>query len=85
MAMALISPNEPRTVGDKVGARVAQVEAAEFIVAPPLYWVTCNNSIVADQYAYIENKFVKIPEIALELLLADTPPPETVIDIVREF
>lgn len=82
MAMALISPNEPRTVGDKVGARVAQVEMAEFIVAPPLYWVTCNNSIVADQWAYVENRFVKIPEV----VLADpTDNTQQVIDVIREF
>lgn len=81
--MALISPNEPRTVGDKVGARVAQVEMAEFYVAEPLYWVNCNNSIVADQWAYVENKFVKIPEIIIPL--PDIPPPDQVIDTVREF
>lgn len=82
MARALISPDEPRTVGDKVGARVAQVGAAEFFVAPPLYWVTCNNSITADEWAYIENKFVKIPEIILEPVL---PAADAVIDVIREF
>ena len=83
MAMALISPNEPRTVGDKVGARVAQVEMAEFFVAEPLFWVTCNNSITADEWAYIDNKFVKIPEIVLNL--PNIEPPEQIIDVVREF
>jgi hypothetical protein len=87
MARALISPNEPRTVGDKVGARVAQVEIAEFFVAEPLFWVTCNNSIVADQWAYVENKFVRIPEIVLELPVIGTPDPQPdqVIDVIREF
>lgn len=83
MARALISPDEPRTVGDKVGSRVVQVEAAEFIVAPPLHWVTCNNSIVADEWAYVENKFVKIPEVVLTL--PDILPPEEIIDVLREF
>jgi hypothetical protein len=45
---ALISPNEPR----ETGYRVAQVEQQEFEVAPPLFWVTCANNVVADQFWY---------------------------------
>lgn len=45
---ALISPNETR----EAGYRVAQVEQQEFEVAPPLFWVTCANDIVADQFWY---------------------------------
>lgn len=85
MARALISPDEPRTVGDKVGARVAQVELAEFNVAPPLYWVTCNNSITADEWAYIENKFVKIPELVLNIPPEIADPAKQIIDVIREF
>lgn len=33
-------------------ARVAEVASAEFEVAPPLFWVACDNTIVADQWYY---------------------------------
>jgi len=45
---ALISPVE--TV--QTGYRVAQVESQEFEVASPLFWVTCEGNIVADQFWY---------------------------------
>ena len=32
--------------------RVAQVEETEFEVANPLFWVDCNNSVVADLWYY---------------------------------
>jgi len=47
---ALISPNEPR----ETGYRVAQVEDdnLQFDVADPLFWVSCSNEILADQFWY---------------------------------
>jgi len=47
---ALISPIEPK----ETGYRVAQVvsDIAEFGVAEPLFWVSCSNEIVADQFWY---------------------------------
>jgi hypothetical protein len=45
---ALISPNETR----ETGYRVAQVQQQEFEVAEPLFWVTCENNVVADQFWY---------------------------------
>jgi len=47
---ALISPNEPR----ETGYRVAQVENdnLQFDVADPLFWISCNNEILADQFWY---------------------------------
>lgn len=45
---ALISPIEPR----ETGYRVAQVEAQEFGVAPPLFWVDCADTDKADQCWY---------------------------------
>jgi hypothetical protein len=47
---ALISPNEPR----EVGYRVAEVEPDDkvFDVAPPLFWVDCENDVVADHFWY---------------------------------
>lgn len=47
---ALISPNEPR----ETGYRVAQVvdDNLQFDVADPLFWVSCSNEILADQFWY---------------------------------
>lgn len=47
---ALISPNETR----ETGYRVAQVEpdAQIFEVAQPLFWVSCADDVVADQFWY---------------------------------
>jgi len=45
---ALISPNEPRYSG----YRVAQVEQQEFEVAPPLFWVNCDDTVKADLFWY---------------------------------
>ena len=47
---ALISPNEPR----ETGYRVAQVEDdnLQFDVADPLFWVSCNDEVMADQFWY---------------------------------
>ena len=50
---ALISPLEPRGGG----FRVAQVEQEEFPVAPPLFWVDCDESITAEM-AYVDGVFV---------------------------
>lgn len=33
-------------------ARVAEVAATEFEVAPPLFWATCDDTVVADQWYY---------------------------------
>jgi hypothetical protein len=47
---ALISPNEPR----EYGYRVAQVvdEGQTFEVALPLFWTSCADDVVADQFWY---------------------------------
>jgi hypothetical protein len=45
---ALISPIEPR----ETGYRVAEVGAADFPVAPPLFWLDCAADVVADQFWY---------------------------------
>jgi hypothetical protein len=56
---ALISPNEPALDNSippvVLGQRVAEVSAAEFPVAPPLFWMPCANDVVADQYYYDPN------------------------------
>lgn len=33
-------------------ARVAQVALTEFEVAPPLFWVNCEDNVVQDEYWY---------------------------------
>jgi hypothetical protein len=59
---ALISPKEEAWSNGSMtqpsvllGQRVAEVSAAEFPVAPPLFWMPCANDVVADQYYYDPN------------------------------
>lgn len=48
---ALISPTELITDANGVtGQRVAQVEQVPFEVAPPLYWMDCEDDCTADNY-----------------------------------
>lgn len=57
MKEALISPNEIITwEGNNIGVRVAQVvlEGQTFPVGDPLYWMNCNDDVVADIY-YLSN------------------------------
>jgi hypothetical protein len=58
---ALITPNEIR----KQGYRVAQVEQQEFDVALPLFWVDCDDTIVADKFWFdpTDNSFKETPII----------------------
>lgn len=66
MKAALISPNEP--VFDysnppvQIGERIAEVADVEFPVAPPLFWVECNDDVVADQWYWDGTNCVKKPE-----------------------
>lgn len=52
---ALISPIQNNLV--------VQIELADqiFEVAEPLYWIDCPDNIVAGQYEYINNEFIKLP------------------------
>ena len=68
MKKALISPNEtvvryvsewtqdipPKPVFSNIpnACRVAQVEDALFEVAPPLYWIDCENNITAYEFYF---------------------------------
>ncbi|CAB4169224.1 hypothetical protein UFOVP1516_71 [uncultured Caudovirales phage] len=50
---ALICPNEPVTNFDNTsGYRIAEVTEASFDVAEPLYWLDCNDTVVADVYYF---------------------------------
>jgi hypothetical protein len=73
MKKALIAPNEPvQLPGGKIGWRVAQVEndasKIPFEVAHPLFWVNCNDDVVADQFTY--DAFTK----AVTAIPVPTPP-----------
>ena len=54
MKQALISPTEKvySYDGALLGERVAQTTASPFEVAPPLFWMACNDDVVADQWYY---------------------------------
>jgi hypothetical protein len=59
---ALISPKEiVYNYDNSTGARIAQVDENGFDIAEPLFWVTCNNSIVADKYYYSNGQIQIIP------------------------
>ena len=53
MKKALVCPNEPVTYG----YRIAQVEPSEniFGVAEPLYWMNCDDNVIADQWYFDTN------------------------------
>ena len=64
MKQALISPNEQvySYDGTLLGERVAETTTTPFEVAPPLFWMACNDDVVADQFYYSENGTIeKVP------------------------
>ena len=63
MKAALISPNELvySYDGTLLGERVAEVSTQPFDVAPPLFWVSCADDVVADQFYWNGNACVAIP------------------------
>lgn len=68
MKKALISPNE--LVSN--GYRVAEVREADniFPVADPLYWMDCDDEVVADQYWFdpTDNTIKAIPRRAPKII-----------------
>lgn len=54
MKQALISPEEKvyKYDGTLLGERIAEVSDSAFEVAPPLFWVPCNDDVAADQWYY---------------------------------
>jgi hypothetical protein len=59
---ALISPQElVYSNNEVIGCRVACVANTNFPVAPPLFWVSCNTSVVADQFYYSNNNILEKP------------------------
>ena len=67
MKKALISTIEPITNFDgSTGIRVAQVENASdiFEVAEGLYWVDCNDNVIADEFYFddISKSILPVPK-----------------------
>jgi hypothetical protein len=74
MKHALISPFEDVIRnGIRAGARVAQVEAAPFEVAPPLFWVEVPDDTIADEVMWDGGDVVPAPDHTVA-----TPPPLTI-------
>ena len=64
MKYALISPNEPvySYDGSLIGQRVADVVSASFSVAEPLFWVSCDDDVQADQFYWNGDNILAIPK-----------------------
>lgn len=60
---ALISPNESVYTkdGQRLGARVAEVEPESFPVAEPLFWVPCAPDVIASQSYWDGQQIQPIP------------------------
>jgi hypothetical protein len=83
MKNALISPNEQvnyvsswdgiypdlTPVYSYAGERIAEVSQTAFPVAPPLYWIECDDNVTAEAYCY-NGGIIQIPP--------DAPQPEPV-------
>lgn len=78
MKQALISPNEAvyDYVRQVTGDRVAQVEEVAFPVARPLFWVECDDNVVADGYYWYIDALYPLPPPLPPALPAPPAPPE---------
>jgi hypothetical protein len=56
MKNALISSEEKvyKYDGSYLGLRVAEISGTAFEVAPTLFWITCADDVLADQFYYDE-------------------------------
>lgn len=74
MKKALICPNE----SSYLGYRIAQVEPAEniFSVAEPLYWLDCEDNVIADQW-YFDTNENAIKEILIPVIIPANNQPST--------
>jgi len=54
---ALISPNETTTAG----ARVVDLQVTSYPVAPPLFWLDCDNTVTINHFWSVNSGFV-LPE-----------------------
>lgn len=60
---ALISPGEQvfDHEGNALGARVAEVRQDAFPVAAPLFWTSCADGVVADQFYWAAGEILPVP------------------------
>jgi hypothetical protein len=60
---ALISPEEKvySYDGSLLGERIAEVSTNPFEVAPPLFWVSCADDVVADQWYWTGDSCQPVP------------------------
>lgn len=74
MKKALICPNEPVTNG----YRVAQVEPEDniFGVLEPMYWLDCNDDVIADRW-YYDTTEKTIKEVPIPVVVAANNQPNT--------
>lgn len=65
MKYALVSPEEPVVSPEgPTGWRIAQVVPTVqdcFQVATPLFWTPCESNCVADQWFYLDDQIIPIP------------------------
>lgn len=72
MKEALISPNEPRYTGYRVAQTVEEHQTFE--VGQPLFWTSCDDNVVADQYWYDpSDQTIKINPISDDILFINDP------------
>ena len=61
---ALISPNETTTAG----ARVVDLQVTSYPVAPPLFWLDCDNTVTINHFWSVNSGFV-LPEPEVPVVL----------------
>lgn len=78
MKQALISPTEQvySYDGTLLGERVAETTTTPFEVAPPLFWMACNDDVVADRWYYNTVNFT------IDLIPVPPPPPPATEPVV---
>jgi hypothetical protein len=78
MKQALISPTEQvySYDGTLLGERVAETATTPFEVAPPLFWMACNDDVVADRWYYNTVNFT------IDLIPVPPPPPPATEPVV---
>ena len=75
---ALICPNEPVTNFDETsGYRIAEVTASPFEVAEPLYWLDCDDTVVADVYYFDTTSNSILPKPIATTVAANNQPIST--------
>jgi hypothetical protein len=76
MKNALISPEEKvyKYDGSLLGERVATIMDLPFEVASPLFWIECNDDVVADQFYYdTETQNIIVVPVKPKITVGDVP------------